>query len=128
METNLNSENFEIPFTISENEICCDQGKLEFSFEDDAAIINSLSVYSKRSRIGTKLVSKFENIAFENELKIIEVPASPTKEAILFWRSLGFKPSIEDDKYWAKRIICSDKDDSWDVPQGVVVMKKMLQK
>jgi hypothetical protein len=128
METNLNSKNFEIPFTISENEICCDQGKLEFSFEDDAAIINSLNVYSKRNHIGTKLVSKIENVAFENALKIIEVPVSPTKEAILFWQSLGFKPSMKDDKYWAKRIIRTNKDDSGDILQGVVVMKKMLQK
>jgi N-acetylglutamate synthase-like GNAT family acetyltransferase len=128
METDLNSKKIEIHFSINENEIYCDQGKLEFSFEDDAVIINSLSVYSKRNHIGTKLVGKLENVAFENELKIIEVPASPTKEAILFWRSLGFKPSIKDDKYWVKRIIRSDKDDSWDIPQGVVVMKKMLQK
>ena len=128
METDLNSGKFEIHFSINENEIYCDQGKLEFSFEDDAAIIISLSVYSKRNHIGTKLVGKLENFAVENELKIIEVPASPTKEAILFWRSLGFKPSIKDDKYWLKRIIRTDKDDSWDIPQGVVVMKKMLQK
>ena len=73
--------------------------------------------------IGRKLVNKLETMAKKERLKIIEVPASPTKEAILFWKSLGYIP---EDKYWANKIIRSNKETAWDTPQGVVVMTKSI--
>jgi ribosomal protein S18 acetylase RimI-like enzyme len=71
--------------------------------------------------IGTKLVNKLETLAKQDGLTIIEVPVSPTKEAILFWKSLGYIP---EDKYWADKITRSKKETAWDTPQGVVVLTK----
>lgn len=123
MDTRFDVEELEMDFTITEEKISCDHGKLEYYFDEDAAIVNSISVYLKRNRIGTKLVTEFESLAKQNGLKIIEVPASPTKEAILFWKSLNYIP---EDKYWANKIIRSYRETAWDIPQGVVVMTKEI--
>jgi hypothetical protein len=126
MEDLLTLEQIEGDCTITEEKILCEHGVLEYSFDKDVAIVNSLSVYVKRNGIGTRLVNRFEMLALENALKDIEVPASPTKEAILFWNSLGYKPTAKEDIFWSKKIIRSDKDDAWDIPQGVVVLNKLL--
>jgi len=126
MEALLNAEKIEINFTFNEDNIFCEYGKLDFSFFEGAAIINSISVYLKRNCVGTRLVNEMEIIARQNGLKIIEVPASPTKEAILFWKSLGYKPAFDEDRYWVKKISHSYKESSWDIPQGVVVMTKQI--
>lgn len=124
MEDLLFQEEIETNILITEESVSCEYGKLDFSFDENTAIINAISVYSKRRGIGTRLVNTFEMLVQEKELTFIEVPASPTKEAISFWKSLGFKPSLDEDKYWVKRIMRSVKDRSWDIPQGVVVMNK----
>ncbi|OGU70756.1 MAG: hypothetical protein A2V93_07690 [Ignavibacteria bacterium RBG_16_34_14] len=124
METIFDIEEPEIDFTITDDRISCAHGKLEYYFDGDEAIVNSISVYLKRMGIGTKLVDKFESLAKQEGLKIIEVPASPTKEAILFWKSLGYIP---EDNYWADKITRSKKETAWDTPQGVVVMTKDLR-
>jgi len=123
MGTLFDIEEPEIDFTITEENISCVHGRLEYYFDEDAAIVNSISVYLKRNGIGTKLVNEFETLAKQNGLKIIEVPASPTKEAILFWKSLDY---ISENKYWANKIIQSKKKTAWDTPQGVVVMTKQI--
>ena len=126
MEALYNTEKIEINFTITEDKIFCEYGKLDFSFSEDMALINSISVYLKRNRVGTRLVNELEIIARQSGLKIIEVPVSPAKEAILFWKSLGYKPVFDEDRYWAKKITRSYKESSWDTPQGVVVMTKQI--
>lgn len=123
MENVFAIEEPEIDFTVTEEEIICDDGKLEYFFDGDESVINSLSVYLKRMGIGTKLVNKFESLAKQEDSKTIEVPASPTKEAILFWKSLGYKP---EDNYWADKIARSKKETAWDTPQGVVIMRKEI--
>ncbi|MCX6260672.1 MAG: hypothetical protein NTY95_07530 [Bacteroidia bacterium] len=126
MEDLLYIEQLEVNFTITEEKILCEYGELEFSFDEDTAIVNSISVYLKRNRVGARLVNKFEILAQQSKLKRIEVPASPTKEAILFWKSIGYKPSSEDDNYWINKIGRSCKESSWDIPQGVVMMTKKI--
>ena len=123
METHFDIEELEMGFTITEEKISCSHGKLEYYFDGDEAIVNSISVFLKRNGIGTKLVKEFERLVKQNGLKIIEVPASPTKEAILFWKSLGYIP---EDKYWANKIVRSNKETAWDTPQGVVLMTKQI--
>lgn len=115
-----------IDIVITEDRYYCEYGELEYSIEDKTVIINALSVYLKRNKIGTRLVneleSRFNNLNFES----VEVPASPTKEAVLFWKSMGYKALSDDDKYWAKRIARGWQEGHWDTPQGVVVMEKRL--
>lgn len=123
METYFDIEELEKDFAITEESISCPHGKIEYYFDGDEAIINSISVYLKRNGIGTKLVNELETLAKQYGLKIIEVPASPTKEAILFWKSLGYIP---EDKYWSNKIIRGNKESAWDTPQGVVVMMKEI--
>jgi glutamine phosphoribosylpyrophosphate amidotransferase len=123
METLFDIEEIEMEFTTTEDNITCDHGKLEYYFDNDGAVVNSISVYLKRNGIGTKLVKEFEKLVKQNGLKIIEVPASPTKEAILFWKSLGYIP---EDKYRANKIVRSSRETAWDTPQGVVVMTKEI--
>lgn len=112
--------------TITEEKVFCECGSLEFSFDEDVAIVNSLSVYSKRSGIGTNLVKEFETLAYQKGFLSIEVPASPTREAILFWKSLGYKPAFNEDKYWANKIIRSNKETALDTLSGVVTLRKQL--
>lgn len=121
------SEN-QLEFSISEDKISCGCGVLEYEIDGEGAIVYSISVYRKRMGIGTKLVELFEDLAVKENAKFVEVPVSPNKEAILFWKSLKYKPSTEDDKYWARRITRSWKESSWDTPQGVVVMEKTFER
>lgn len=114
----------ELEFSITEDKISCDYGTLDYEIDGDGAIVNAISVYRKREGIGTKLVELFEDLAVKENAKFVEVPVSPNKEAILFWKSLKYKPSDDDAKYWARKITRSVKEDSWDTPQGVVVMEK----
>jgi hypothetical protein len=116
-----------IKFTISEDKIFCDYGTLDYSFDENGAIVNSISVYNTRQGIGKKLVELFEDITKQANLGFIEVPVSPNKEAILFWKSLGYKPSSEDAKYWTKKILGRRKEGSLETIQGVVVMEKVLK-
>jgi hypothetical protein len=37
---------------------------------------------------------------------------------------MKYKPSGDDDKYWARKIINGWKESTWETPQGVVVMEK----
>ena len=116
----------EINIVATDEKYFCEYGELEYSLEEKTVIINALSVYLKRNKIGTRLVkeleSQFKNLNFES----VEVPVSPTKEAVLFWKSMGYKALSDDDKYWAKKIARGWQEGSWDTPQGVVVMKKQL--
>jgi glutamine phosphoribosylpyrophosphate amidotransferase len=110
METFYNTEEIEINFTITEDKIFCEYGKLNYSFSEDSVIINSISVYLKRNHVGTRLVNELEILARQKGFKIIEVPASPTKEAIQVWKSLGYRPAFEEDRYWVKKIIRSYRE------------------
>jgi N-acetylglutamate synthase-like GNAT family acetyltransferase len=123
METLFDFEETITDLIITEEIISCAHGKLEYYFDEDAAIVNSISVYLKRNGIGKRLVKELESLAQQNRLRIVEVPASPTKEAILFWKSLCYKP---EDRYWSNKIIGSDKETAWDTPQGVVLMTKLI--
>jgi glutamine phosphoribosylpyrophosphate amidotransferase len=124
METFYKTERIEINFTITEDKIFCEYGELEYSFSEDSVIINAISVYLKRNHVGTRLVNELEILARQKGFVIIEVPASPTKEAIQFWKSLGYRPASEEDRYWTKKIVRSYRESAWDTPQGVVVMVK----
>ena len=124
MEAFYNTKGIEINPTITEDKIFCEHGKLDYSFSEDSVIINSISVYLKRNHIGTRLVNELENLSRQQRFKIIEVPVSPTKEAIQFWKSLGYRPASEEDRYWMKKIVRSHRESGWDTPQGVVVMVK----
>jgi hypothetical protein len=117
-----------LEFSISEDKIFCDYGVLEYSLDDQGATVDSISVYRKRLGIGTKLVKLFEDLAIKENAEFVLVPVSPNKEAILFWKSLKYKPATDDDKYWTRKITRSWKEDSWDTAQGVVVMEKSFKK
>ncbi len=124
METFYKTERIEINFIITEDKIFCEYGKLDYSLSEELVVINSISVYLKRNHVGTRLVNELEILARQKGFKIIEVPASPTKEAIQFWKSLGYRPAFEEDRYWVKKIIRSCRESAWDTPQGVVLMVK----
>lgn len=117
-----------IEYEVTENKIYCDHGDLEYYIDDENAIVNAISVYRTGEGIGRKLVELFENEALKENIKFAIVPASPTKEAISFWIKMNYRPSTEDDKYWAKEIINGWKESAWDTPQGVVVMEKNFTK
>ncbi|MBK9250216.1 MAG: hypothetical protein IPM69_19440 [Ignavibacteria bacterium] len=63
MEEFLCAEQSETIFTITKDSIYCDSGELEYSIENDNAIVNSISAYTKRNRIGINLVNQLERIA-----------------------------------------------------------------
>lgn len=114
----------QLEFSITEDKIFCDYGTLDYEIDGEGAVVCAISVYKKRLGIGTKLVELFEDLAIKGNVKFVEVPVSPNREAILFWKSLNYKPSTDDDKYWVQKITRSRKEESWETIQGVVVMKK----
>lgn len=122
----LLKDNEQIAFSVTEDKISCDYGCLDFEIDGDGAAVGAISVYKTRMGIGTKLVELFEELAVKEKVKFIEVPVSPNKEAILFWKSLRYEPSTDDDIYWVEKIVRSQREDSWETLQGVVVMIKYL--
>lgn len=128
MENLLEREQVELDITIDETMISCEYGELEYSIDGDYASVNAISVYHRtREGVGTQLVDRFESLAKENGIKLIEVPCSPTQEAVLFWMSLGYEAATKEDKRWAKKISQSYREDGWETPSGIVLMSKKLK-
>lgn len=111
-------------YTITEDKIFCDFGDLDYYVDGENAIVQAISVYRTGEGIGRKLVELFEETAIKENAKFAIVPASPTKEAVSFWKKMKYKPSGNDDKYWARRITNSWKEGHWETTSGVVVMEK----
>jgi N-acetylglutamate synthase-like GNAT family acetyltransferase len=113
-----------IEYTVTEDKIFCDYGDLDYDIDGDTAIVQAISVYRTGEGIGRKLVELFEETAIKENAECAFVPASPTKEAVSFWKAMKYKPSSEDDKHLARKIVNSWKESAWDTPSGVVVMQK----
>ncbi len=122
----MDFEEYEDPieYTITEDKIFCDYGDLDYDVDGDTAIVQAISVYRTGQGIGRKLVELFEDAVLKENAECAIVPATPSKEAISFWKKMKYKPASADDKYWARRITSSWKESTWDTPQGVVVMEK----
>lgn len=122
----MDFEEYEDPieYSVTEDKIFCDYGDLDYDIDGETAIVQAISVYRTGQGIGRKLVELFEDVAVKENAECALVPATPSKEAISFWKKMKYKPSTEDDKYWARRITRSWKESTWDTPQGVVVMEK----
>jgi hypothetical protein len=122
----MDFEEYEDPieYTVTEDKVFCDYGTLDYDVDEDTAIVQAISVYRTGEGIGRKLVELFEDAVIKENATSAYVPATPSKEAISFWKKMKYKPSGDDDKYWARKIINSWKEITWDTPQGVVVMEK----
>ena len=126
----MDFEEYEDPieYSVTEDKISCDYGDLDYDIDGDTAIVQAISVYRTGQGIGRKLVELFEDAVFKENATSAYVPATPSKEAISFWKKMKYKPSGDDDKYWARRITQSWKEITWDTPQGVVVMEKEFKR
>ena len=126
----MDFEEYEDPieYSVTEDKISCDYGDLDYDIDGDTAIVQAISVYRTGQGIGRKLVELFEDAVLKENATSAYVPATPSKEAISFWKKMKYKPSGDDDKYWARRIMQSWKESTWDTPQGVVVMEKEFKR
>jgi len=126
----MDFEEYEDPieYSVTEDKISCDYGDLDYDIDGDTAIVQAISVYRTGQGIGRKLVELFEDAVLKENATSAYVPATPSKEAISFWKKMKYKPSGDDDKYWARRITQSWKEITWDTPQGVVVMEKEFKR
>ena len=110
---------------IQEDSIRSDSGILNFEFDNEHLIINSIDVFQKRCGIGTKLVRKLEEISDEKNVTLIEVPASPTYEAICFWKSMNYIPVSKEDKSNCNKLI-KYNNARIETNSGVIVFNKKL--
>lgn len=115
-------------YSVTEDKIFYDYGDLDYDVDGKTAIVLAISVYRTGEGIGRKLVELFEDAVLKENATSAVVPATPSKEAISFWEKMKYKPSTDDDKYWAKKITRSWKESTWDTPQGVIVMKKSFKR
>lgn len=113
-----------LEYTITDCKIFCDYGTLDYDIDGESAIVMAISVYRTGEGVGRKLVELFEDVALKENAKFAVVPASPTKEAVSFWKKMKYKPSGDDDKYWARRIVNGWKEGHWETTSGVAVMEK----
>ncbi len=122
----MNFDEYEdqIEYSVTEDKISCDYGDLDYDVDGETAIVCAISVYRTGQGIGRKLVELFEDAVLKENATSAYVPATPSKEAISFWKKMKYKPSGDDDKYWVRRITQSWKESTWNTPQGVVVMEK----
>ena len=126
----MDFEEYEDPmkYSVTEDKIFCDYGDLDYDIDGETAIVQAISVYRTGQGIGRKLVELFEDAVLKENVECALVPATPSKEAISFWKKMKYKPSGYDDEYWARRITSSWKESTWDTPQGVVVMEKTFKR
>lgn len=113
-----------IEYTVTEDKVFCDYGDLDYDIDGDTAIVQAISVYRTGEGIGRKLVELFEDVIIKENATYAYVPASPTKEAVSFWKAMNYKPCGADDKRWARKIINGWKESTWDTESGVVLMEK----
>jgi hypothetical protein len=126
----MDFEQFEDPieYLVTEDKIFCDYGDLNYDVDGETAIVQAISVYRTGQGIGRKLVELFEESVLKENVECVLVPATPSKEAVSFWMKMKYKPSSNEDKYWARKITNSWKGSTWDTPQGVVVMEKNFKR
>ena len=117
-----------IEYIVTEDKVSCDYGDLDYDIDGDTAIVQAISVYRTGEGIGRKLVELFEDAVIKENATNAYVPASPTKEAVSFWKAMGYKPSGAEDKYWARKIVNGWKESSWETESGVVVMERIFKK
>ncbi len=126
----MSFEEYEDPleYTITEDKIFCDFGDLDYDINEEVATVNAISVYRTGEGIGRKLVELFEDLAIKENAECVLVPASPTKEAVSFWKAMNYKPSGKDDKYWARKIVNGWQESAWETWSGIVLMEKNFKK
>lgn len=126
----MDFEQFEDPieYSVTEDKIFCDYGDLNYDVDGETAIVQAISVYRTGQGIGRKLVELFEESVLKENVECVLVPATASKEAVSFWMKMKYKPSSNEDKYWARKITNSWKESTWDTPQGVVVMEKNFKR
>ena len=126
----MDFEDYEDPieYSVTEDKISCEYGHLDYDIDGEDATVYAINVYRTGQGIGRKLVELFEDAVLKENATSAYVPATPSKEAISFWKKMKYKPSGDDDKYWARRITQSWKEITWDTPQGVVVMEKEFKR
>ena len=105
-EINMNFEEYEDPieYTVTEDKVFCDFGDLDYDIDGEYATVQAISVYRTGQGIGRKLVELFEERAITENAKGVLVPASPTKEAVSFWKAMNYKPSGEDDNIGREKL------------------------
>lgn len=113
-----------IEYTVTEDKVFCDYGDLDYDIDGDTAIVQAISVYRTGEGIGRKLVELFEYAVIKENAISAYVPASPTKEAVSFWKAMNYKPFGKDDKCWARKIVNGWQESSWETDSGVVLMEK----
>ncbi|GMO15876.1 MAG: hypothetical protein Pg6A_02130 [Termitinemataceae bacterium] len=119
---------FENDFDIQVDDyrVFCDDGWLEYSLDDDSAVIMAIDVSCPGIGIGTALVREFERMALAENCITVSVPVSLTSGAISFWSKIGYKPVSDEDEQRMDEIINSDDFDPDDDSQGVIEFEKIL--
>ena len=87
-----------IEYSVTEDKISCEYGHLDYDIDGEDATVYAINVYRTGEGIGTKLVELFEDAVLKEKANYVSVPATPSKEAISFWKKMKYKPSGDDDK------------------------------
>ena len=114
---------------IKAREIRSPYGKLLFNFDDGHFSIMGIEI-SKRKRgqgIGTALVNVAEKLARELECVGIEVPATPSKMALSFWRKNGYECYLLEERVLTTKILeCKASSKIFTSNSGIILMKKQV--
>ena len=95
-------------FLITDESIEFNNGIIEYFFEDDCAVVNQISVYRTGEGIGSALIDRFEKLAIENDIHLVEVPISPSKQALSFWFKRGYRLANDGDNQLVTTILKND--------------------
>jgi len=111
----------------NDNKMTCKFGHIYFDINDSEMSIFDLYVSKSKRRngIGSKLIKQLEEYAVAHNVKKIIVPATPSKESLLFWGKHGYSTVFPEDEVFIDHInIELDDKKIFDTPSGVIVLEK----
>ena len=106
----------------------CQNGRLDFTLEEETISIFQIFASEERQGIGSSLVTRLEKFASERKAKNIIVPVTPSRQALSFWLKMGYGYIWQEDKILGDAIL---RNQDWksivDTDSGIILLKKKIE-
>lgn len=115
---------------IRNGTLTCKCGRVDFAIEDAEMSIFQIFICNnhRRKGIGLSLVKKLEEFASRIGLRRIVVPVSPSRQALSFWKKIGYSYVFPEDRDLEGKVLADGNPQRIEsTGSGVIVHKKVIK-
>jgi GNAT superfamily N-acetyltransferase len=106
----------------------CQNGRLDFSLDEETISVFQIFASEERQGIGSSLVTRLEGFAVERRLKNVVVPVTPSKQALSFWLKMGYEYVWQEDKILGDEILGNqDCKRIINTGSGIILLRKKIE-